>query len=165
MENPIPEAAIRDLEALLFDVDAVQALLDVVRAETRDNAARLTEAAAHLVRARRSLLEASAARRRAPGSEEDERQVAARVADYAAAAARVEQVRRAERILHHALGFLVALRAAAFAVRRAPLIPAVLLTAAAAYALAYAASGGCVAPGSTSLLWISALVLCFLFGF
>ncbi|CAL4954962.1 unnamed protein product [Urochloa decumbens] len=85
-------------------------------------------------------------------------------ADCLEVAVRVERCRQNDRILAEARRFLLVVRAVAFAFARAHLLPGVLLTVAAAYALAYAASGGAVVPGPASLVRIAALVLCFLFG-
>ncbi|KAL6899766.1 hypothetical protein ACP4OV_006424 [Aristida adscensionis] len=194
LENPIVAAAIHDLRGRPDDVALVQHLLDRVRAEIAENAAGLAEAVARRALARRHLMEAllhaaaaaaaaaaagggSAPPEPAPepgkdGGEalaleppvESDPEVDARWAEYAGAVARVAQLRELERVLIQALGFLVLARAAAFAVNRAPLLLGVLATVAAACALAYTASGGAVVPGTASLLRISVLVLCFLFG-
>ncbi|KAL6614673.1 hypothetical protein ACP70R_036943 [Stipagrostis hirtigluma subsp. patula] len=180
LENPIVVALLDELHGRLDDVDAVQQLLDDVRVEMDANAAEYAEAADQLAQARRRLAEAlfDAAARRAlsesESKEEEEEEVErvladpevhARMVAYAEAGARVERVVELDGILVQALAFLVVARATAFAATRAPLLPGVLLTAVAAYALAYAASGGAVAPGPASLLRIAVLVLCFLFGF
>ncbi|OEL36109.1 hypothetical protein BAE44_0002870 [Dichanthelium oligosanthes] len=221
LQNPIIAAVIEDLNDTLVDVDAVQRLLDSVRAQIAANSAIYADEAAQLAEARRRLAEAlfAAASRLArtepeeqqpsalpepepkPGEEEMEELVAAlaapdfaevaarlaqvvlqeegevvvqfevadpevgaRAAEYLHIAVRVECSRQNGRILVQARSFLLLVRAAAFAITRAHLLPGVLLTVAVAYALAYAASGGTVVPGSASLLRISALVLCFLFG-
>ncbi|CAO1945651.1 unnamed protein product [Urochloa humidicola] len=91
-------------------------------------------------------------------------EMGALAADCLEIAVRVERCRRNDRILAQARWFLLLVRAVAFAITRAHLLPGVLVTVAAAYALAYAASGGAVVPGPASLLRIAALVLCFLFG-
>ncbi|OEL36110.1 hypothetical protein BAE44_0002871 [Dichanthelium oligosanthes] len=170
--NPIVAGLIDDLTGRLRDVDAVQRHLDLVRAE---NAALYAEAAAQLVLARRLLLGAvidAAARRAFPESESkpeeeaelvlvtDDPEVAARTAAYLEAVAHVERVQHRELLLIDALGFLLVARAFSFALTRAHLLPGVLLTVAAAYALAYAASWGAVVPGPASLLRISVLLLC-----
>ncbi|CAO1945652.1 unnamed protein product [Urochloa humidicola] len=169
LQNPIVDALIGDLAGLLRDVGAVQHHLDLVRAAIADNAARHAEAAAQLVAAAFN----AGAPRAPPGSMNellallralDDPEVAARAADYAEAAARAERIMRHELLLFNALGFLLVTRALCFATARARLLPGVLLTVAAAYALAYAASWGAVTPGPASLVRISVLLLCFLFG-
>ncbi|CAL4947958.1 unnamed protein product [Urochloa decumbens] len=175
MHNPIIEALIDDLAGLLRDADAVQRRLDLVSAAIAENAALLAEAAAQIAQARRRLVAAAAADAgaspRAPSSEElglllalDDPEVAARAADYAEAAGRAERIRQRRLLLFGALGFLLMTRALCFASARARLLPGLLLTVAAAYALAYFASCGAVVPGPASLLRISVLLLCFLFG-
>ncbi|CAO2183168.1 unnamed protein product, partial [Urochloa humidicola] len=79
-------------------------------------------------------------------------EIGALAADCLEAAVRVARCRQKHRILAHARRFLLLVRAAAFAATRAHLLPGVLLTVAAAYALAYAVSGGAVVPGTASLL-------------
>ncbi|CAO1947843.1 unnamed protein product [Urochloa humidicola] len=178
LHNPIVDALIGDLAVagLLRDVGAVQRHLDLVRAAIAENAARHAEAAAQLAQARRRLVAAAfdaEAPRAPPVSHEElvallrameDPEVAARAADYAEAAARAERIQRHELRLFHALGFLLVTRALCFATARARLLPGVLLTVAAAYAVAYAASSGAVVPGPASLVRISVLLLCFLFG-
>ncbi|CAO2178643.1 unnamed protein product [Urochloa humidicola] len=85
-------------------------------------------------------------------------------ADCLEVAVCVERCRQNDRILAQARWFLLLVRAVAFAITRAHLLPGVFLAVATAYALAYAASGGAVVPGVASLLRIAALVLGFLFG-
>ncbi|CAL4961905.1 unnamed protein product [Urochloa decumbens] len=173
IHNPIIDALIDDLAGLLRDADAVQRRLDLVHAAIAENAALLPEAAAQIAQTRRRLVAAAAdagASPRAPPEELglllalDDPEVAARAADYAEAAARAERIRQRGLLLFGALGFLLMARALCFASARARLLPGLLLTVAAAYALAYFASWGAVVPGPASLLRISVLLLCFLFG-
>ncbi|CAL4974560.1 unnamed protein product [Urochloa decumbens] len=91
-------------------------------------------------------------------------EIGALAADCLEVAVRVERCHQNDRILAEARRFLLVVRAVAFAFARAHLLPGVLLTVAAAYALAYAASRGAVVPGPASLVRIAVLVLCFLFG-
>lgn len=181
--NPIVEALMDDLAGRLGDADAVQRVqrsVDVVRAEIGVHDALHAEAAAQLALARQRLAEAAfnaaAARRAALQEQEppaeglalllplDDPEVSAHAAAYVEAAARVELIKRHELVLVEALAFLAVARAIAFALNRVHLLPGVLVTAAAAYALAYVASWGAVVPGPTSILRIAVLVLCFLLG-
>jgi len=176
--NPIVEALMDDLAGRLGDVDAVQRVqrnVDLVRAEIDEYAALHAEAAAQLAQARRRVAEvafnATAARRalQEPPPEGlvlplDDPEVAAHAAAYVEAAARVKLIKQNELLLVEALAFLAVSRALAFAFNRVHLLPGVLVTAAAAYALAYVASWGAVVPGPTSILRIAVLVLCFLLG-
>ncbi|CAO1947842.1 unnamed protein product [Urochloa humidicola] len=175
-ENPIVVAAVEDFNGRLGDPDAVesvQGLIDLVRAEIRGNAAQYAEAAAQLAVARRryaeALLEAATALARA---EDDDAaagggnpELTERAASYAELAARAVCTLEFHLVLRQALEFLIVLRAAAYARARAPLLPGVLAAAAAAYAIAYAATGGAVVPRPASLVRIAVLLMCFLFGF
>jgi hypothetical protein len=177
--NPIVEALMDDLAGRLGDVDALQRVqrnVDLVRAEIDEYAALHAEAAAELAQARQRLAEvafnAAAARRalQEPRPPEglvlplDDPEVAAHAAAYVEAAARVKLIKQNELLLVEALAFLAVSRALAFAFSRVHLLPGVLVTAAAAYALAYVASWGAVVPGPTSILRIAVLVLCFILG-
>jgi hypothetical protein len=175
LDNPIVVAAIEAFRGRLADadaIDAVQGFLDLVRAEIHQNAALCAEAAAELNVARRRFVEALLE----AASELDTAEelavavtgsavLAESAAAYAEVKDRVEHALELQAVLVQALGFVILLRAAAYAWSRAPLIPGVLVTAVAAYALAYAASGGAVVPGPASLVRIAALLLFFLFGF
>ncbi|TVT98906.1 hypothetical protein EJB05_50775, partial [Eragrostis curvula] len=172
LQNPIVVEVMDNLNDLLVDVDHVQEVLDAVRAGIAENAALYAEATAELAQASRRLVEAvihahdAAARRAPPESAEgpEDPEVIARAAAYLELEDLVRRLSKVKRTLLEALAFILMVRAAAYFVAREHLIPGVLLTAAAAYAVAYVASGGAVVPGAASLLRISALVLCFLFG-
>ncbi|KAF8676213.1 hypothetical protein HU200_047084 [Digitaria exilis] len=173
LENPIVAAAIDDLRGRLGDADAVdrvQGALDFVRAEIRQNAASYAEAEALLAVARRRYAEALVEEAGCEAGTEDAEVVVGSPELTARAAAYGELVDRAlaalelHVVLSQALAFFILLRAAAYAWSRAKLLPGVLATVAAAYALAYAASGGAVVPGPASLVRILVLLLCFLFG-
>lgn len=162
--NPIVAALIDELLGFLVrgDVEAVQRNIDIIRAEIEENDALYAVAAHRLVGAAFR----TEARHASPEPEGplDDPEVAAHAATYADAAARVERIRWDDLLLVQVLACLVVCRAFAFAFNRIHLLPGVLLTAAAAYALAYVASCGAVVPGLTTLMWISVLVLCFLLG-
>lgn len=174
--NPIVEALADDVLGRIEDFDAVQRHVDLVRAQIAENDALYAEAATQFARSRRRLKAAVAAASLAlpePKSEKealelalklDDPEAAARRAAYLEAAARLLEIHQHELHLFDALGFLVVARAFSFFVNRAHLLPRVLLTVAAAYALAYVASWGAVVPGPASVLRISVLLLCFLFG-
>lgn len=175
LQNPIVVEVINEFGDFLADPNEVQEVIDVVRAELAETAAAYVEAQSQLALARRHLADAihdAAARLALPGGElpevsdlDADPEFAARAAAYLGLAEYVENIVRVRGVLLQALGFLVALRALAFATARARLVPGILLTAAAAYAVAYVASGGTVVPGTASLLRIFVIVLCFLFGF
>ncbi|RCV26914.1 hypothetical protein SETIT_5G283900v2 [Setaria italica] len=171
-ENPIVVAVIEVFSGRLADADAIEAVqrfIDLVRADIHRNAALHNEAAAQLAVARQryaaALLEAASELGTEDVAVVGSPELAARAAAYAELKDRIERALRLQAVLVQALGFLILLRAAAYAWSRAPLIPGVLATAAAAYALAYAASGGAVTPGPASLVRIAVLLLVFLFGF
>ncbi|CAO2166054.1 unnamed protein product [Urochloa humidicola] len=174
-ENPIVVAAVEAFIGRLGEpdaVDAVQGLIDLVRAEIRGNAAQYAEAAAQLAVARRryaeALLEAATALARAEDDDavaEGNPELDELAAAYAELAGRAVCALELHLVLRQALEFLLVLRAAAYARARAPLLPGVLAAAAAAYAIAYAATGGAVVPRAASLVRIAVLLLCFLFGF
>ncbi|KAG0539056.1 hypothetical protein BDA96_03G289700 [Sorghum bicolor] len=174
--NPILEALRDDLAGRLGDVDAVQRNVDLIRAEIGENAGLHAEAAAQLAQDRRRLMEvafnAAVARLALQEPPEglvllllDDPEVAAHAAAYVEAAGRVEVIKQNELLLDEALVFLLVSRVLAFAFSRVHLLPGILVTAAAAYALAYVVSWGAVVPGPTSILRIAVLVvLCFLWG-
>ncbi|TVU03681.1 hypothetical protein EJB05_50776, partial [Eragrostis curvula] len=173
VENPILAAVVDDLTGRIFDVDFIQDLVAQVRAHVDETAAAYFEAEAQLAEVRRLLVEvAEDVVARLPPLDEgavllvemNGPEVAARAAEYLELAARVDQLSKHHEDLVDAVLFLVILRAVAFAVTRARLLPRVLLAIAAAYALAYVASWGRVVPGLASLLRIAVLVLCFLLG-
>ncbi|PUZ55209.1 hypothetical protein GQ55_5G193900 [Panicum hallii var. hallii] len=168
-ENPIVAAAIDAFNGRVGDADAVyavQGLLDFVRAEIGLNAARYAEVEAQLAVARRryaeALLEATSELAPEQAVVAGGPELAAGADAYAELTDRAHRALLLHRDLRQALVFFLLLRAGAYAWTRAPLVPGVL---AAAYAIAYAATGGTVAPGPASLLGIAVLVLCFLFGF
>ncbi|KAK3165172.1 hypothetical protein QOZ80_1AG0029850 [Eleusine coracana subsp. coracana] len=172
-QNPIVVEVIDNLGDFLADVNVVQVLMDVVRAEIVDNVAVYVEVELQLAQARRRLLETvvdAAARLAPPGDLPEvsdlyaDSEFTARAAAYSELADYVGDLARLRDVLVQALAFLVLIRAGAFAVARAPLVPGVLITAVAAYAVAYVASGGTVVPGSASLLRIFVIVLFFIFG-
>ncbi|CAL4947957.1 unnamed protein product [Urochloa decumbens] len=174
-ENPIVVAAIGAFNGRLGDPDAVgavQGLIDLVRAEIRVNAAHFAETEAQLAVARRryleALLEAALALARAEddvAAGDDNPELDARRAAYAELLDGACHALELHLVLRQALEFLLLLRAAAYARARAPLLPGVLAAAAAAYAIAYAATGGAVVPRPASLVRIAVLLMCFLFGF
>ncbi|KAF8696116.1 hypothetical protein HU200_037006 [Digitaria exilis] len=173
LENPIVAAAIDDFRGRLGDADAVdrvQGALDFVRAEIRQNAASFAEAEALLAVARRRYAEALVEAAGCEASTEDAEvavgspKLSARAAAYEELVDRALAVLELHVVLSQALAFFILLRAAAYAWSRAKLLPGVLTTVAAAYALAYAVSGGAVVPGPASLVRILVLLLCFLFG-
>ncbi|CAO2183167.1 unnamed protein product [Urochloa humidicola] len=176
-ENPIVVAAIDAFNGRLGDPDAVgavQGFIDLVRAEIAGNAADYAAAEAQLAVARRryleALLEAASALIAergvaAPAGDDGNPELDARRAAYAELLDGARHALELHLVLRQALEFLLVLRAAAYARARAPLLPGVLAAAAAAYAIAYAATGGAVAPRPASLVRIAVLLMCFLFGF
>ena len=155
-ENPIVTAAFDAFNGHLGDagaVDAVQGFLDLVRAEIGWNAAFYAEVEAQILVARRRYAEAllEAAFELGPDSVAvaGGPELAARGAAYAELSDRAPCALLLHQDQGQALVFLLMLGAGAHARTRAPLVPGVL---AAAYAIAYAASGGAVAPGPASLL-------------
>ncbi|KXG33193.1 hypothetical protein SORBI_3003G268000 [Sorghum bicolor] len=170
--NPIVEALMDDLAGRLGDVDTVQRNVDLIRAEIGENAGLHAEAAAQLAQARQRLVEVAfnaavarlALQEPPEGLVLDDPEVAAHAAAYVEAAGRVEVIKQNELLLDEALVFLLVSRVLALAFSRVHLLPGILVTAAAAYALAYVVSWGAVVPGPTSILRIAVLVLCFLWG-
>nr|CAB3478030.1 unnamed protein product [Digitaria exilis] len=176
--NPTVEALDDDLIGRIQDLDAVRRHVDLVRAQIAENDALYAEAATQFAQSRRRLEEAEAAAAATaaslalpePKSDKEVTELALKLGGCArrrALGGRCprpgDSSPRDASVRCPAVSLLVA-RAISFAVNRVHLLPGVLLTVAAAYALAYVVSWGAVVPGPASLSRITILLLCFLFG-